>query len=93
MRDTLLKSLAADIIQEEEDRKKERAERWERVVALYRKKSEQAPGAKPTTTSRKGGSSASPATSLQTREQLPEERSRKEGSENISLMGETNPEE
>ena len=38
MRDTLLKSPVADIIQAEEDRKKERVERWERAVAVYRKK-------------------------------------------------------
>ena len=82
-----------DKIKVEEDRNRERMERWDRVVAVYKKKSEQPPSTKPPTTSRKGGSSAPPATSLQTQEQSTEEHTSKEISEKINPMGETSPEE
>lgn len=93
MRDILLQNPAVDIIQAEEDWKKERTERWDRAVAVYKKKSDRAPGAKQSTTSYKGGTSVPPASSLQIREQSPTEQSRKESSEKVILMGETSLDE
>lgn len=70
-RDTLIKSLAANRVKAEEDRKKQRMERWERVVTVYKKKTESVPSTKPLLTSRKGDTSASVVSSFPTHEKLP----------------------
>ena len=63
MRITLLESPAVNIKQVEEYRKKEIAERWEREVAIYKKKIEQVSGTKPPTASQKKGTSTVAVTS------------------------------
>jgi len=52
-RDQLLKGSPADITRAEEDRRKQRAERWEKAVAVFRKKTNTASGTKLPTTSQK----------------------------------------
>jgi len=72
-RDTLIKGSAEDRVRAEEGRKKQRMERWERAVAVYKKKTEQVPSTKPTNTSRKGSTSVSAVRSLSTHEKMPED--------------------
>lgn len=63
-RDNLIKSPAAARVKAEEDRKKERIERWEKAIAVYKKKTDPVPGTKPPLTSRKGDTSTSIMSSL-----------------------------
>lgn len=55
----------------EEDQKKERMERWERAVAVYKKNTEPFPSTKPPPTSRKGDTSTSVMSSLPIPEKFP----------------------
>lgn len=56
-RDKLIKGLAAAKVRAEEERKKERAEQWEKAMAEKKKNTEPSQSAKPPLPSQKAGTS------------------------------------
>jgi len=93
VRDKLIKSPTVARIKAEEERKKERIKRWEKAVAIFKKKTELVPSTKLMLTSQKGSTLASVVSSLPAQDKFPKGDTSQESLEGTRLAEEeTDPE-